>query len=843
MGYQEPVDQVVRRYAGADHTVTSGPVWLVVRPNGAVLPEHGWKLHISSRSADYPALVETLLPLLVAEGCVFKLARSQQVLDELNDGRTAPASVGKAFTVYPDQKRVRELGTHLARTLRGHPGPRVLSDRRVRADAPVYYRYGPFAVRWSDDARGRPVNLLYGPDGEEFDALAGLGYRQPSWVTDPFTGRAGGAVPDGGDVLLGGRYRVVGGIREAAQGNVYRAIDGRESRPVVVKQARALIAEHGDRNDSRLRLRNERRVLEVLDGVAGVPRFIDHFRHGDDEFLVTTDCGPRSLDDDVRRDGPYETGPGTGARRLDRLAVDLARILLRVHERGVIMRDLTPANVVVGGEVAVVDFGLAAYDGLHLPGKTPGYAPARQIRNEPPRDTDDLHALGMTLAFAATGLHPVALGEDPGLPRTRALQTLSRHHGRTPCGIIAAIADLLGDDDRRARAAARRIASEDTDRRPAGPLPAFPAVTEETAAEVAHGLVRDLVGRLSDVLDAPDTTQAARDVSVYSGSAGIGLELLHHLAYPPAAARARELVAFTARVAGRRNLPPGLFTGVTGTAVFLQEAADRGIGADERPGRSLPSPDWRPDTPDLIDGTAGVGLGHLYLYRAGGDPADLEVALRCAREVAADRPPASGSAPGEADLAAGRAHGLAGTAELLLRVAEETGETPMLELAAGRVRRLAERARSLIPEAKNRAAEELTVSWCRGLSGIGRTLLHASAVLGDASLADLARQAADACILRVPRLSAPGRCCGAAGVGGYLLDVAVLEQSARYWDAARDVGTHLLLRNAGSPEHPRFFAAGAPPDRALSWAHGLTGILMFFRRLAHGGAEGPQALR
>jgi serine/threonine protein kinase len=837
------VERTIGQYAGADYTVTRGPVWLVAKPDGAVLLEHGWKLHVSSRASEFPALVEKLLPLLVAEGCIFKLARSQHVLHELNDGRIAPASVGKAFTVYPDQQRVRELGLRLAWTLRGHSGPRVLSDRRVSAKAPVYYRYGPFSTRRSSDARGRPVTRLHGPDSEEFDALAGLSYRQPSWVADPFTGARPEPDRDRGDVLLDGRYRVVVGIREAAEGNVYRAIDQRDNRRVVVKQARALVAEHGDRNDSRLRLRNERRILQALDGVAGVPRFIDHFRYGDDEFLVTSDCGPRTLAEDVRQNGPYRLGSGTGARTLDRLVAELARILIAVHERGVIMRDLSPNNVLVGDGTSIIDFGLSAHDGLHLPGRTPGYAPARQARDETPRDTDDLHALGMTLLFALTDLHPVTLGDDPQLPRTRALQTVSRYYDRTPSATMSAIVDLLGDDERRARTAVRRVASGDSSRPASLPSLSTPVVTPEIAAEVTNSLVCDLLDLVDKVLEAPDDAQAANDVSVYSGSAGIGLELLHHRHRPAAERKVRELAAFTVRAAARMSPQPGLFSGLTGTDMFLQEAGDCGIGITSWSGRSLPPPDWKYEASDLTDGNTGVGLGHLYFYRVSGDPADLEVAWRCARAVSVEPPPGRSSASGEADETAGRAHGLAGAAELLLSVAEETGEAWALETAAACVRHLSERTRTLILEAKDPAAEPMTVGWCRGLSGIGQTLLHASTVLGDAFLADLARQAADVCIVRIPRLSSLGQCCGAAGVGNYLLNLAVAEQSERYWEAARDLATHLLLRSAGPPTRPSFFAPDASLDRSLSWAQGLPGILAFFRRLADGGAECIPAFR
>ncbi|NUW37017.1 protein kinase/lanthionine synthetase C family protein [Nonomuraea sp. SMC257] len=782
--------------------------------------------------------MEKLVPFLVAEGCVFKLARSRQVLHELNDGRTVPESVGKAFTVYPDQDLVREVGLRLARTLRGHEGPRVLSDRRVSADAPVYYRYGGFVTRRSTDVRGQSITRLRGPAGEEFDEAAGLSYRQPSWVEDPFAGAHPDPAPGRSrdDLLLSGRYRVVVGIREAAQGNVYRAVDERTGHQVVVKQARAFVAEHGDGNDGRLRLRNERRVLEALDGVAGVPRFLDHFRYGEDEFLVTTDRGPLSLAEDVRRNGPYRTGPGAGARSLDRLAGELARILTAVHERGVMMRDLSAANVVIGDGASLIDFGLASYDGLHLSGMTPGYAPARQVRGEPPRDADDLHALGMTLVYAATGLHPVTLGDDPELPRTRALQTISRYHGRTPSGTMSAVVDLLGDEER-ARAALRRLASGDGRRTVFPSSPPAPVVTADVAAEVLDNLLGDLLDLVDGVLEAPASTKAANDASVYSGSAGIGLELLHHRHRPAAERRLRELVAFTVRVTAPLTPQPGLFTGVTGTDMFLQEAGNCGISLAGWPGRSLPPPEWRAEAADLTDGEAGVGLGHLYFHRVSGDPADLEAARRCARIVAAEPPPPRTSRPGEADLAAGRAHGLAGTAELLLALAEETGESWVLEAAADRVRLLSERTRVLVREAQDPAAEPMTMSWCRGLPGIGPTLLHASKVLGDPSLSDLARQGADVCVARMSRLSALGRCCGVAGVGNHLLDLADLEQSERYREAAYDLAAHLLLRSAGSPTHPTFFASDDPPARSLSWAQGLTGVLSFFRRLAYGGPD------
>ena len=106
---------------------------------------------------------------------------------------------------------------------------------------------------------------------------------------------------------------------------------------------------------------------------------------------------------------------------------------------------------------------------------------------------------------------------------------------------------------------------------------------------------------------------------------------------------------------------------------------------------------------------------------------------------------------------AGRAHGLAGVTELLISVAEETGEPAVLEAAALRTRLLAGQARDLVRRSREAAASPLAASWCQGLTGIGQTLAHASEVLRDPGLAVLTRQAADACIVLLPRFGALGQ--------------------------------------------------------------------------------------
>ncbi|NUR60375.1 MAG: protein kinase/lanthionine synthetase C family protein, partial [Catenulispora sp.] len=875
----EEVEALVAAHAeaaGTEVRIQPGPVWLMIRPPAARIPRQGWKLHVSARVATLGATADAIVPALLAEGCAFKIVRSGEALARLNDGTTTPSAIGKAFTVYPEQDRVREVGLLLARLLRGRAAPRVLSDRRVAADAPVYYRYGPIDKPWTADAQGKLVMTLTGPDGQEFPALATLRYRQPAWAVDPFTGEAGGPEqPPRPDperqprARLGDHFQIDGGVVHAGRGDVMRAVDLRDGGRVIVKQSRALVDEGEDGVDTRLRVRNERRVLAALEGVEGVAGFVDHFRADADEFLVTRDVGRFNLADDVMENGRYpaadeiEAGtgavatPGTGTfatcgRTLEALAQRMAGIILAVHERGVLIRDLNPRNVVIGpdGSANLIDLGLAGLNGLCLPGGTSGYSSARQFRHQEPTTADDLLALGTTLVYAWTALPPVVLSADSDEPRRIALRMIRARRGPAPDGVIGLICDLLSMDSARTHAAARRMAAgEFAAAAPTRtPLPRPAALSEPLIAEITGNLLADLLVQTRAVLtEVPRYEKAAVDGCVYRGGAGIGLELLEHLDGPGVAELAAELVRFSEHGADVVRLGAGLWTGRTGLDYFrlsarrrLPAARVKQSGGPGGPDVLPAQPDWKPEYCDLISGASGIGLGHLLMHELDGRPEHLDLARRCAEHVLANTAPTEDTQPAAlpesagVESSAGKGHGLAGTVDALTAIGARLGDAGLLAAADERARELTERCDRLVAKSRRPTTAPLAASWCQGLSGIASSLLGAADLLGDQRYAAAARRAADACISLIPRVDKPFQCCGLAGIGSMLIDFAVHDGDEKYWTAARAVAAQMLLRSAGPADHP-VFVKDNPGDYSASWAYGLAGILSFFRRLARGG--------
>ncbi|MFE0653723.1 class IV lanthionine synthetase LanL [Streptomyces sp. NPDC059534] len=816
--------------------------------------EHGWKLHVSARPGDLDAMTRLVLPVLARHVCHAKFARDPETLRRLNSGVATAGAVGKAITVYPLSGAVVEVGRELAAVLRGREGPRVVSDRRVDPGAPVYYRYGPFTGDYRTGRSGRLESVMTGPDGRIFDGLAVGRYRCPPWAEDPFALDSGHGDEPSAAGFGGGRYTVTTGIARAPQGNVYRAVDRTLGRPVVVKQARAFVGEDEFGTDARHRLRNERMVLTALDGVTGVPRALDYFAHQSDEYLVMSSCGDRDLRGEVLRNGPYRDDDTRPARALSVLASRLLRVLDAIHGGNVVVRDLKPDNVVLDdsgpGHCHVIDFGISEWDGAGPGGATPGYSEPVLRATGPAAPADDYYALGATLFFAATGMDPVIVDTDHGVNRDRTLACLaSALPGRAHREIRSSITGLLSFDPAVRTAAAARLRTGTTK---TACRPASPRIDSDLLDEIIEHTTSFCVGEAQTIVDPVQAAQlnVPTSIDVYSGSSGLGLELLHHQHRPHVRSTVAALARWTAEQS--RNLPPGFYTGRTGVELFLAEAeagaesgSRSGPRTDEDPRSEYPAlperaPDGGPPEADLIAGVAGIGLGRLLLARHARRSGDrhaadrhLTVAADCDRMLvsgAARLTPTGSETAGSAALREGIAHGEAGVTAFLLEYSGATGDPDAISRSEKAAARLAAVTTDIIAAAAEPGATRRYGSWCRGLAGIGTVLVRAAERLEEPAYLDLAQRAARACVALAPRMPLVTQCCGLAGVGDLMVDVAEASASEEFWDAAETVALLILSRSGGTWSRPVFPDTGLARSTA-TWAGGSAGVLAFFRRL------------
>jgi serine/threonine-protein kinase len=211
--------------------------------------------------------------------------------------------------------------------------------------------------------------------------------------------------------VLAGRYRLHAQIGEGGMGVVWRAHDAELERDVAIKLLRPFVA---DDPEQRLRFRREARTLAALAN-AHIVRVYDYVEAAGQAFLVMEYVDGANLAETSFGELPlsFAAAAGYGAQ--------IAEALAYAHARGVVHRDLTPANILIerdGGRVVTTDFGLAraarSAGSMTAPGVligTPEYWSPEQALG---RDTDsaaDMYALGCILFLLLSGRLPFE-GDD-----------------------------------------------------------------------------------------------------------------------------------------------------------------------------------------------------------------------------------------------------------------------------------------------------------------------------------------------------------------------------------------------------------------------------------------------
>ena len=857
VGRPAPGDLVRAACMAGWKVVHSQQGWTHAVPDGAVLPDRGWKLHVTATVADAVATLARCLPVLTQHRVEFKVADTA-LLSRLNDGTEGLGQIGKFLTVYAGAAdRARLLAADLDAATDGCRGPLPPSDRPWRPAGVVSFRFGGFRSGFAQSAVGRVEPVVMGVDGELRPDP-----REPEYLPPP---DEPDLLPPATEALVGGRFLPLGRLARSARGTVHEAIDLCDARACVIKHGPRDRLRDSDGRDVTDRLAQEWAVLADL---ATDPRFPTPIALVDDvsgRWLVEERMEGERLDavlvhQAVRGE---RSDPATVAR----WAGQLLAMLRDLEDRGWIYGDLTTGNLLVGsdGDLRLVDFEVVARAGepVALLRGTAGYlAPCggRCAAHADPR----VHAVGAVLYAMLTGAEPSRAPQGPLLRRPvealaevpdalvalveRCLTCRADGSAATLPGLVALLAGATGT--------ARRPARSDR-------------LSAQRLADIAHR-IGDAVCALAQPAgegltwpspDDPTGTCALRDVN--SGDAGVVLalaELVRAHGDPLHRETLRRGALGLLRPATLLGPSlPGLFVGEAGIGCALLRAGqvlgDRSLvaAALARADAVMVMPHT---SPDLFNGSAGRLRFHLALWDATGDTDQLEAAadVAAALAVAADRrswtiPSGFGTMSGIAHI--GYAHGAAGIADALLDARDVTAHRGTAGAAvdsavAGVVAWLRELAVPVAPRGAigwARTPDELVATapmWCHGAAGIAGFLARAAASgdvdLGVGALADRAA----AGIVAGSSWSGPWLCHGLAGNLGCLLDVAAATGNP---DALAGAHTLAVLLTGWLDELPGGLGcAGDPPGSVhAGLMTGFGGLVLPLLRLA-GPAPGPAPL-
>jgi eukaryotic-like serine/threonine-protein kinase len=200
-----------------------------------------------------------------------------------------------------------------------------------------------------------------------------------------------------------GRFEILEKIGEGAMGTVYRAHDPAIGRVVAIKTFRL---------DSRVSSATRDRIVREARsaGILSHPNIVtiyDVNADGETAYIAMEFIDGQSLDAVIADAAPFR--PAAVLPWIDQMAdaLDYA------HKRGVIHRDVKPANVLLTrlGQIKLADFGIAkissaaSTDGNLILG-TPGYMSPEQIRGDKIDHRTDVFSLGVVIFELLTGQRP-----------------------------------------------------------------------------------------------------------------------------------------------------------------------------------------------------------------------------------------------------------------------------------------------------------------------------------------------------------------------------------------------------------------------------------------------------
>ncbi|GHE48718.1 MULTISPECIES: bifunctional serine/threonine-protein kinase/glutamate ABC transporter substrate-binding protein [Streptomyces] len=212
--------------------------------------------------------------------------------------------------------------------------------------------------------------------------------------------------------VIEGRYELLEPVGSGGMGEVWKSYDRRLRRFVAVKGLLDTTAASPD--TKRAALQRARREAEALAKIEhqNVVTVHDQIETADQVWIVMKLLEGRSLADLLSRDGVL------GVPRAADIGLQMAQGLRAVHEAAVLHRDVKPGNVLVrdGGQVVLVDFGIATFEGADrvtryggVIGTPPYLAPELFAPGSPgPTRASDLWALGVTLYEMVEGRLPFA---------------------------------------------------------------------------------------------------------------------------------------------------------------------------------------------------------------------------------------------------------------------------------------------------------------------------------------------------------------------------------------------------------------------------------------------------
>jgi hypothetical protein len=422
------------------HFTREDSIWAFSFNDESLLPDQGWKLHISATIRNACSIFKIVAPILSEGQWHYKAPSSLNELKKLNSGLFYGYSqIGKFITVYlRSNDDFLDLVNKLKPITTKFKGPSIPSDKIVPTSSCLFYRYGCFK---SNSLNDNAKNII-SPDGKIVPDRRERKYAIPDWLNDPLISPI---IPENlhnnyvnRRHRFFERYRPYRAISQRGKGGVYLALDFSSTplRVCILKEGRKGGELDWSWRDGFERIQQEAFILREIENLnVNAPRLIDSINYHNHAYIVIEHINGISLDKilNLTRKIPIDD--------VLHIAYNLACFIYELHNVKITWRDIKPMNVIIDsyGNIHLIDFeGAVKGDSKIIdPWGSPGYVPHEwlNINDSYGRIKQDLFAFGATLHHMITGELP----KSP-LPKIGILRK------RVPHSIKQLIAQLTSDD-------------------------------------------------------------------------------------------------------------------------------------------------------------------------------------------------------------------------------------------------------------------------------------------------------------------------------------------------------------------------------------------------------------
>ncbi len=210
-----------------------------------------------------------------------------------------------------------------------------------------------------------------------------------------------------------GRYEIIEEIGRGGMGAVYKALDPNIGRMVALKVIKLAFNAEGDlAREMHERFKREAKAA----GVLSHPNVVTVYDAGEKDgtpYIAMEYVEGDTLEDLIDPEVPLPI------EKVNSIIKQVATGLAYAHEKGVVHRDVKPANVIVtkDGFAKITDFGIARLSDSELTQRgtvmgSPSYMSPEQVTGRPVDGRSDVFSLGVILYQLLTGEKPFP-GENP----------------------------------------------------------------------------------------------------------------------------------------------------------------------------------------------------------------------------------------------------------------------------------------------------------------------------------------------------------------------------------------------------------------------------------------------